>query len=83
MRGIDSSSEAVDFSDDESLPLILQVHQSASEGVYTSERQRSSLGIFPLFGSKVDLPFGRLNPTIGLGGEAFESSFWPKDQCYG
>ena len=28
MRGIDSSSEAVDFSDDESLPLILQVHQS-------------------------------------------------------
>ena len=29
--GIDSSSEGVDFSDDESLPLILQVHQSASE----------------------------------------------------
>ena len=28
MRGIDSSSEAVDFSDDESLPLILRVHQS-------------------------------------------------------
>ena len=24
-----------------------------------------------LFESKADLPFGRLNPTIGLGGEAF------------
>ena len=24
-----------------------------------------------LFGSKADLPFGRLNLTIGLGGEAF------------